>query len=177
MPDELTLCTVSAVIGALLGGVTTYIVTHKIDGAALAHEQAAHADDIARINATAAQQLADAIAKGQAAEGKVATLTDQYQQEVAQHAKDSLDYRAKLLTGANHVRVRIVAANCGSASAASESASAANGNDGAAAYADLSPATAASAVAVVDDADAQVIKLRKLQAYVKGLQDDGYINR
>lgn len=176
MPDELTLCTVSAVLGALIGGATTYVVTHKIDGAALAHEQAAHAADIARINATAAQQLANAIAKGQVAEGKVATLSDQYQQEIAQHAKDSLDYRAKLLAGVNHVRVR-VAANCSGASAASESASAASGNDGSAAYADLSPATAASAVAVVDDADAQIIKLRKLQAYVKELQDDGYVNR
>lgn len=175
MPDELTLCTVSAVVGALLGGVTTYVVTHKIDGAALAHEQAAHADDIARINATAAQQLADAIAKGQAAEGKVATLTEQYNQEVAQHAKDALDYRAKLLAGTQRVRVHV--ANCGSSSASGEGASAASGNDDAPAFADLSPTTAASAVAVVDSADDEVIKLRKLQAYIKELQDDGYINR
>lgn len=175
MPNELELCTVAAIVGALLGGVTTYTVTHKIDGAALAREQAAHADDIARINATVAQQLADAIAKGQAAEGKVATLTDQYNQEVAQHAKDSLDYRAKLLDGTHRVRVHIT--HCGSSGTGSEGTGTASGDDGSAAYADLSPATAASAVAVTDSADAEIIKLRKLQAYVKGLQDDGYISK
>lgn len=175
MPTELELCTVAAVVGALLGGGTTYVVTHKIDGAALAREQAAHANDIARINATAAQQLADALAKGQAAQGQVTTLEQQYQQEVAKHAKDNLDYQRKLLAGTERVRVHV--SNCHASESASESAAAAPGGNGTAAIADLSSTTASSAVAVADDADKTASKLATLQAYVKRLQDDGYISK
>lgn len=177
MPNELELCTVAAVIGALLGGGVAYVITHKLDGAHLAQVQKANADTLARINATAAAQLADALKRGQAAEGQVATLEQQYNDEVAQHAKDNLDYRAKLLAGTATVRVRIKPAACSGASAAGQSATPATGIDDAAAYADLSPATAASAVAVTDSADNVASQLRGLQAYVKELQDAGYITK
>jgi hypothetical protein len=174
MPNELTLCAVAAAVGALVGGICTYMVTHKLDSVALAHEQKAHSDDIARINATAAQQLADALAKQQAAEGHVATIQQQYDTEVANHAKDSLDYRAKLIAGTQRVRVHV--ASCGSGTAASESAATPAGTDGSPAYAELPGTVATGVVAVTDDADAQAIKLRKLQDYVKGLQADGFIS-
>lgn len=175
MPTELELCTVAALVGALLGGGTTYVVAHKIDGAALAREQAAHANDIARINATAAQQLADAIAKRQVVEGQVSTLEQQYNAEVSQHAKDNLDYQRKLLAGTERVRVRV--SRCSIPGAASESADAPGRSDGTAAVAELSAATAASTVAVADSADETATKLATLQQYVKGLQDAGYISK
>jgi len=158
-----------------LGGSVTYAITHKIDGAALAQEQKAHSDDISRINATAAQQLADAIAKRQVAEGKVVTIQQQYEQEIANHAKDALDFRARLLAGTQRVRVRTVAGSC--AGAASQSTSTAPGTDDTASYADIAPAVAAGVYAVADQGDAEIIKLRRLQEYIKGLQDDGYINK
>lgn len=175
MPNELELCAVSAVVGALLGGGVAYTIAHKLDGAALAHEKQAHADDIARINATAAKQLADAITKGQATEGRIATLQDQYQQEIAQHAKDNLDYRAKLLAGTQRVRVHVT--GCSGASTASQSTGTPGTTDGAASYADLSPAVAAGIYAVADAADNTAAQLRALQAYVTELQADGYISK
>lgn len=175
MPTELELCAVSAVVGALLSGGVTYVITHKIDGAALAHEQVAHANDIARINATAAQQLADAIAKGQAAQGRVSTLQQQFDNEVAQHAKDSLDYRARLLAGTERVRVHV--SGCSAAGASGQGTSTApSANDGAG-YQFLSPEAAASVVEVADQADATAAQLRALQQYVKELQDDGYVSK
>lgn len=174
MPTELELCAVSAVVGALLGGIVTFTVTHKIDGATLAHEQAAHASEIARINATAAKQLADAIAKQQATEGKIATLTDQYQQEVANHAKDNLDYRAKLLSGTQRIRVRVNAGSC--ASTNGEGTGTASGTNDAFTF-ELPPATAANVVAIADEADDTARKLAALQSYVRELQNDGYISK
>lgn len=174
MPNELELCAVSAVIGALIGGAIGYTLTHKIDGAVLAHERAVYADDIARINATSAQQLADALAKQQVAEGKVYTIQQQFDSEVAQHAKDSLDYRARLLAGTQRVRVHVT--GCNSGSTASEGAAAAPVADGSPVYAFLSPEAAASAATVADDADATARRLRALQQYVTELQNDGFIS-
>ena len=174
MPNvEITL--IAALVGAILGATPTYIITHKIDGAALAQEQKAHADDMARINATAAQQLAAALAKGQAAEGHVATLTDQLNTEIAQHAKDSLDYRARLLAGTERVRVHVT--GCSGSGTASQSTAPAPGTDESAAVAILSPTTSASVFEVADNADALAIQLRALQAYVTEMQNDGYINK
>jgi hypothetical protein len=175
MPTELELCVVSAIVGALLGGGVTYTVAHKIDGAALAHEQAAHASDIARINATAAQQLVEALAKGQVAEGQVATIQQQYETEVAQHAKDNLDYQRKLIAGTERVRVHVT--GCSVTGTASESTPAAPGANDAPAVAELSPSTAASVVAIADDADATAARLAALQDYIRKMQDAGYINR
>jgi hypothetical protein len=175
MPNELELCTVAAVIGALLGGGVTYVITHKIDGAKLAHVEQVNAQTLAKINATSAQQLADALKRGQAAEGKVATLEQQFDNEVAAHAKDNLDYRAKLLAGTASVRVHVTA--CHPASAAGKGTAAPGTVDDSAAYAELSPTTAASAFTVVDDADNTALKLVKLQAYITELQDDGYISK
>jgi hypothetical protein len=178
MQNELELCVIAAVVGALLGGAVTGITVHKLDGAKLAQVQKANAETLDRINATAAQQLAAALAKGQAAEGKVATIQQQYDQEIAQHAKDNLDYRAKLLSGANVIRVRVNPTSCG-ASTGSKGASSAAGTDDAATYADLSPAVAASVFTVTDGtngADDVATRLRKLQAYVMELQQDGYIS-
>lgn len=175
MPNELELCTISALIGALLGGAVAYTVTHKIDRAALETERAAHASDIARINATTAQQLADAIAKGQAAQGKVATIQQQFDNEVAKHAKDSLNYRAQLLAGTQRVRVHTT--GCSASSTGSQGTGTASRNDDTAPSADLSPTVAAGVFAVVDDADHTADKLRALQQYVKELQNDGYISK
>jgi prophage endopeptidase len=174
MSNELELCGVSAVVGALIGGVVGWTVTHKLDGAALAHEQAAHADDIARINATAAQQLANALAKQQAAEGTVNTLQQQYDNEVAQHAKDSLDYRARLLAGTQ--RVRVHTSGCSGSAASSKGTAPAPGADGSTDYGFLSPQSAASVSDVADEADADAAKLRALQQYVTELQKDGFIS-
>lgn len=176
MPTELELCAVSAVVGALLGGALAYTVAHKLDGAALAHEQQAHAEDIARINATAATQLADALKRQQAAEGKVYTIQQQYDNEVAQHAKDSLDYRAKLLSGTQRVRVKL--SGCGNTGAASKSTTPAPGVDDGTAnqYGFLSPEVAANVVGVADQADAVAAQLRALQQYVTELQHDGFIS-
>lgn len=174
MPNELELCAVSAVVGALIGGALAYTVTHKIDGAALATERAAHANDIARINATSAQQLADALAKQQVAEGKVYTIQQQYDNEVAQHAKDSLDYRARLLAGTQRVRVHTV--GCSSGAEASKGTPAAPSADGSPSYGFLSPQAAAGVVAVADQADAVAAQLRALQQYVTELQHDGFIS-
>jgi hypothetical protein len=175
MPTELELCVVSAVIGVLVSGITTATVVHKIDGAALAREQKAHADDIERINATAAQQLADALAKRQVVEGQVTTLQQQYQTEIAQHAKDNLDYQRKLLAGTERVRVHV--AGCSIPGTASQGAIATPGTNDTPAVAELSPSTAASAVAVADDADATAARLVALQDYVRKMQDAGYINK
>lgn len=174
MPNELELCVVAAVVGALLGGAVTGIVVHKLDGAALAHEQKAHADDIARINATAAQQLATALAHQQAAEGTVYTLQQQYDNEVAQHAKDSLDYRAKLLASTERVRVHVSGCSVGTPSG--QSAAPAPGADGSASYGFLSAETAANVAGLADEADANTAKLRALQQYVTELQNNGFIS-
>lgn len=173
MPTELELCAVSAVIGALLGGAIGWTVTHKLDGVALAHEQAAHANDIAKINATAAQQLANALARQQVAEGKVYTIQQQFDNEVAQHAKDSLDYRARLLAGTQRVRVRVT--GC-SGAPDSKGTAPAPGVDGSPGYGFLPPETAASVVGVADQADATAAQLRALQQYVTELQNDGFIS-
>lgn len=175
MPNELELGAIAAAVGALLGGVCTGIVVHKIDGAVLAHEKAAHADDIARINATAADQLAQAIAKQQAYAGQVQTLQQQYQDEVSQHAKDSLSYRAQLLAGTQRVRVHVTPGSCSGSHG--QGTATASGTDDAAPVADLSPAVAAGVYAVVDSADSEAIKLRALQEYVRKLQDAGYISK
>jgi len=174
MPNELELCSVAAIVGALIGGGVSFAITHKIDGAALAHEQKAHADDIARINATAAQQLATALEHQQAAEGAVYTLQQQYDNEVAQHAKDSLDYRAKLLAGTERVRVHVSGCSIGAASG--KSAAAAPGADGSTSYGFLSPETAANVAGLADEADANTAKLRALQQYVTELQNNGFIS-
>jgi hypothetical protein len=175
MPNELELCAVAAVVGVLLGGAVTGTIVHKLDGAKLAQVQKANAEALDRINATAAQQLAAALARGQAAEGKVASIEQQYNAEVAQHAKDNLDYRAQLLAGTQRVRVHV--ATCHPTGTGSKSTAPASGSDDSAAYADLSPAVAAGVYAVADDADDTASKLRALQAYVTELQADGYISK
>lgn len=174
MPNELELCAVSAVVGLAIGVTVGWAATHKLDGAELVHEQKAHADDIARINATAAQQLANALANQQAAEGKVYTIQQQYENEVAQHAKDSLDYRAKLLAGTERVRVHL--SGCSSGAASGQGTSPAPSADGSAGYGFLSPEAAASANDVTDEADANTAKLRALQQYVTELQNNGFIS-
>jgi prophage endopeptidase len=172
MPNELELASIAAIVGALLGGAVTGVIVHKFDGVQLAEVKQAHSDELAKINATAAQQLADAIAKGQVAQGKVQTLQQQYETEIASHAKDVLSYRAQLLAGTQRVRVHVASCHPG---ATSKGAGTPGGTDEAPAVAELSPAVAAGIYAVADDADALAIQLRNLQQYVKGLQDDGYI--
>lgn len=166
----------AALLGAAIGAGGAY----KIDAAALAREQAAHARDnaahaaaLAQINADSAKALSDALVKQQAAEGKVASIETQFNTEVENHAKDSLQYRADLAAGTQRLRVRV--ASCGPSAASSESTAAAVSADAAATYADINPTTASSVFRVAADDQAEIDKLTALQAYVKSLQDEGFI--
>jgi prophage endopeptidase len=152
---------------------------HFVDGRRLAVEKAAHAqdnqkhaDDIAAINAASAKALAAALSKQQAAEGQVAAIETKFTDEVNAHAKDSLDFRDQLIAGTQRVRVRVT--GC-AVSAPSESAAAAGSADAAATYADLDETTASSAFKVAADDQVEIDKLTALQAYVRTLQDQGYI--
>jgi prophage endopeptidase len=170
-------------IGAgLLGIAIGFGGTHVYDGRVLAIEQAAHAKDnaahateIAQINADSAKSLAAALANQQAAEGKVASIETQFNQEVSAHATDSLNYRAQLIAGTQRVRVRV--ASCGPVAPAGESAATAGSVDGTAAWGYLDNETAASIFKVAADDQVEIDKLSALQAYVKALQDQGFIGR
>ncbi|MFM0432375.1 lysis system i-spanin subunit Rz [Paraburkholderia aspalathi] len=169
-------------LAAALGAGGAWAIKANIDGAILAHEQTAHAndnkkhaDEIALINAKSAKDFADALAKQQAAEGKVASVETQFNQEVAAHASDSLNYRAQLITGTQRLRVRV--ASCGPVSPTGESAASASGADGAATFADLYGPTASGAFKVAADDQHEIDKLAGLQDYVRKMQDLGYIGK
>lgn len=168
---------ITGLASALLGAVISACVTHELDanhyGAQLATEKAAHAADIARVNAEAAQQLAAALSKQQVAEGRVTTVEQQFNDEVAKHAKDNLDYQSQLASGADRLRVRVT--NCVPSTASSKSTSATGRTDGGAPYADLDPTVATGVVQVASDDQHEIDKLAALQAYVKALQDQGFI--
>lgn len=161
-------------VAALLGAGISGGLVHKIDGAALAREQASHQSDLAKINAASAKALSDALAKQQVAEGKVSDIEAQYNTEVSNHAKDSLDYRAQLASGAQRLRVHVT--GC-SVAAPSKGASSASSADDAPPTADIDPAVASGIVQVAADDQAEIDKLAALQAYVKALQDQGYISK
>lgn len=161
-------------VAALLGAAISGGATHKIDGTALAREQASHQADLAKINAASAKALSDALAKQQVAEGKVSDIETQYNTEVSNHAKDSLDYRAQLASGAQRMRVHVT--GC-SVAPASQSTTAAGSADDAATFADLDPTVASGVVQVAADDQAEIDKLAALQAYVKALQDQGFISK
>lgn len=150
---------------------------HELDanhyGAQLNAEKAAYASDIAKVNAQAAQQLATALSKQQAAEGQVASVEQQFNSEVANHAKDNLAYQSQLATGAQRLRVRVT--SCVPSTAGNQSTAAAGSADGGAAYADLDPTVATGVVQVTADDQHEIDKLAALQAYVKALQDQGFI--
>lgn len=161
-------------VAALLGAGISGGLVHKIDGTALAREQTSHQADLAKINAASAKALSDALAKQQVAEGKVSDIEAQYNTEVSNHAKDSLDYRAQLASGAQRLRVHVT--SC-SVAAPSKGASAAGSVDDAPATADLDPTVASGIVQVAADDQAEIDKLAALQAYVKALQDQGFIGK
>lgn len=168
---------ITALAAALLGAAIGAGTTHELDanhyGAQLSSEKAAHASDMARVNAEAAQQLAAALSKQQAAEGRVATVEQQFNTEVANHAKDSLAYQSQLASGAQRLRVHIT--SCVSGTAAGKSAAAAGSPDGSATYADLDPTVATGVVQVAADDQREIDKLKSLQAYVTTLQQEGFI--
>lgn len=155
-------------VGAALGFGTA----HTIDGRTLAREQAAHQAMIAQINAESAKALSAALANQQAAEGKVAAVEQKFTDEVTKHAQDSLDYRARLSSGTDRVRVRI--ASCSTA-ATGESAASAVSADGPAAYGDIYGPTASGIFKVAADDQAEIDKLAALQAYVRAMQEQGFI--
>jgi len=163
----------AGLLGLSIGAGGGYELTANHYRAALATEKAAHASDIAKINAEDAKQLAAALANQHAAEGKVAAVEQQFNDEVSKHAKDSLDYRAQLASGAQRVRVRV--ASCMPGSPADQSAASAGGANGTAAYGYLDGQVAASVFKVAADDQVEIDKLAGLQAYVKALQDKGYI--
>jgi hypothetical protein len=172
-------------IGAgLLGIAIGFGGTHVYDGraiavekTALATEQAAYQADIAKINAASAQALADALKKQQAAEGQVASVEAQYNTEVSNHAKDILALRAQLASGAQQLRVHVTAASCHSGAPAGQSAAASSSTDDTASYAVIDGQTASGIVQVAADDQAEIDKLAALQAYVRTLQDQGYISK
>lgn len=171
----MNLLLIVGLIAALLGAGISGGLVHKIDGTALAREQASHQADLAKINAASAKALSDALAKQQVAEGKVSDIETQYNTEVSNHAKDSLDYRAQLIAGTQRVRVRV--ASCVPAATSSQGATAAGSANDSAAYADLDPTVASGVVQVAADDQAEIDKLAALQAYVKALQDQGFISK
>jgi hypothetical protein len=160
----------AGVVGAALGFGTA----HTIDGRTFAREQAAHQALIAQINAESAKALSAALANQQAAEGKVAAVEHEFNQEVTKHAEDSLNYRARLSAGTDRVRVRI--ASC-SATAPGESAASAVSADGPATYGDIYGPTASGIFQVAADDQAEIDKLAALQAYVRAMQEQGFIGK
>lgn len=163
----------AGLLGIALGAGTAHEIDTNHYGAQLATERASHAADIARVNAEAAQQLAMALSKQQAAEGKVATVEQQFNDEVANHAKDNLAYQSQLASGAERLRVRVT--RCVPGTAAVQGTAAAGSADGGAAYADLDPTVATGVVQVAADDQREIDKLKALQAYVTALQQQGFI--
>jgi predicted enzyme involved in methoxymalonyl-ACP biosynthesis len=163
----------SGLLGIAIGAGTGYKLTASHYSAALATEKAAHASDLERVNAEAAQQLATALSKQQAAEGRVATVEQQFNTEVSKHAKDNLAYQSQLASGAQRLRVRVT--SCVPSATAGKGTAAASGNDGTAAVADLDPTVATGVVQVAADDQHEIDKLKALQAYVAALQEQGFI--
>jgi len=149
-------------------------VTRKIDDAEIARIKEAHAQEISKINAAAAQAYAALLAQKQALSESIDGLAQAYAKEKSQHEEDNSAYRRKLLAGTERVRVRI--ANCNTA-AADQSAGPASGPNAAATVAELPRETAASVVAVADNADDVARRLAGLQAYVRQLQEKGVIEK
>lgn len=168
---------ITGLAAALLGAALAAGGTHALDanyyGAQLAAEKAAHASDIAKMNAQAAQELATALTNQHAAEGRVATVEQQFNTEVANHAKDTLAYQSQLASGAQRLRVHVT--SCVPGTAQSNGTAATSGPDGSAAYADLDPTVATGVVQVAADDQHEIDKLRSLQAYVAALQQQGFI--
>jgi hypothetical protein len=167
-------------IGVLLSaltvvGTTTHFADSLYYGKKLALEKEARASDIARINAVSAETLREAQKNQQRAESKISELDNLYIQAISNHAKDSMDYRAKLASGAERVRVKV--ADCRIDNASVESSSASGKPDAGTAYGFLPPASAERLIAVADLADAEREKLKYLQDYVISLQDQGYIGK
>lgn len=162
---------IAAVCACLAAGSC---VTRKIDDATLERVKAAHAQEIAKINAAAAQAYATLMAQKEALGESINGLAEAYAKEKTQHEKDNSDYQRKLLAGTERVRVRV--ANCATA-AADQGTGPASGPDAAATVAELPGETAASVVAVADDADDIARRLAGLQAYVRQLQEKGVIEK
>lgn len=165
---------ITGIAAGAVGLALGFGTAHTIDGRTLAREQAAHQAMVAQINAESAKALSAALANQQAAEGKIAAVEQEFQNEVSKHASDSLDYRARLSAGTDRVRVRI--AGCSTA-AAGESAASAVSADGPAAYGDIYGPTASSIFKVAADDQAEIDKLAALQAYVRAMQEQGFVGR
>lgn len=168
---------ITGIAAGLLGIAIGAGVAHKLDvnhyDGQLATEKAAHAADLAKINAKAAQDLATALANQHAAEGKVATIEQQFNTEVTNHAKDNLAFQSQLASGAERLRVRVT--SCVPGTPSGQSTAATGSTDGAAAYADVDPTVATGIVQVAADDQHEIDKLKALQAYVAALQDRGFI--
>jgi hypothetical protein len=135
-----------------------------------AHVSAQWSAEKAATAQATSKALAAALANQQAAESKVSAIETQFNAEVSQHAKDALDYRARLASGTERVSVRVT--HC---SPAGESASTAASADGGAARADLAPEVASGLAEVAGADQGEIDKLRALQSYVRDMQARGYI--
>lgn len=165
----------AGVLGLAIGGASIHALDANHYGALLSAEKAARATDIAKINAESAKQLQDALTRQQATEGRVATIEQQFNEEVSKHASDVLDYRAQLASGAQRMRVRVV--SCNPAGGSGQSAAAPSSPDASAPSADLAPAVATGLVTVASDDQKEIDKLAALQKYVETLQQQGFIGK
>lgn len=165
---------ITGIAAGIVGIALGFGTAHTIGAAQLSAEKAAHQSDLARINAASAKAMADALAKQQTAEARVGVVEKQFNDEVTKHAQDSLDFRNQLAAGTQRVRVRV--ASC-TAPASGQGASPAGSADGAPTYGDIYGPTAISIFQVAADDQAEIDKLTALQAYVKTLQDQGFIGQ
>ena len=120
-----------------------------------------------------AKALSTALSNQQAAEGKVAAIDQQFNDEVSKHANDVLAYRAQLASGAQRLSVHVA----GCVPAAAEGASAPGSANGSPAIANLAGPAADSVAEVAGDDQREIDKLKALQAYVRAMQAQGYIER
>jgi hypothetical protein len=158
-----------ATVAALLA-VALFAVGWHYGAARVTAEWRAEKTAAAQEQAKAASAALD---KQQATEAKVATIDQQFNDEVSKHANDVLAYRAQLATGAERLSVHVAAC----VPAADEGTSAAGGVDDGPATANLAPAAADGVAEVAGDDQREIDKLRGLEAYVRAMQDQGYIER
>ena len=173
MPDGLSVPwgTIAAVCACIALGSC---ITRKIDNAELERVKAAHAQQIAAINKTAADAYATLLEQRNALGESINGLAQAYATEKGQHDKDNATFAAKLRAGAERVRVLVTGCN---PSAASQGAGTSGRTDATPVVAELPGETAASVVAVADDADETARRLVALQAYVKELQAKGVVEK
>lgn len=163
---------ITGIAAGVVGIAIGFGTAHTIGAAQLSAEKAAHQSDLAKINAASAKAMADALAKQQTAEARVGVVEKQFNDEVTKHAQDSLSYQSKLTAGTERVRVRVT--SCVTP-ASGQGASPAGGAASSPAYGDIYGPTAIGIFQVAADDQVEIDKLVALQAYIKTLQEQGFV--